>query len=331
MIVVTVYPRFVSKGGAQDIALAVAKGISPNDPPVILFDNPEICSYYKNENVRWIKFKISSIRKLHKQGAIFLSHHRKLTTHLMLISYAFFFNRLKVIHVAHSTFNTLRSITIFPKRIIAVSETVKENLVNYFKISEERVNVIYNGINDKYDKKKTHIYNPNNIKILFLGRIVPVKKQIEFFNISNGKINSNINIYFGGIGEEYDKLKDLTKENPQYHTLGLIDVNTEMPKYDYVCLFSEKEGLPLSLIEGCMFAKPLLTNTIPSALEVNKICYNGYASETWNGIIDMINSLSSITNHQYDQLSYNSRKLYISQFQHNVMINNYRNYINHME
>lgn len=330
MIVVTVYPRFVSKGGAQDIALAVAKGISPNVPPIILFDNPNICDYYKKENVRWIKFKISTIRKLHKQGAIFISHHRKLTTRLMLISYVFFFNRLKVIHVAHNTFNTLKAVTIFPKRIIAVSKTVKENLVNYFKISEERVSVIYNGIIDKYDENKAHPYDPENIKILFIGRIVPVKKQIEFFNISKGKINSNIKISFGGIGEEYDKLKELTKDNPQYHTLGLIDVNIELPKYDYVCLFSEKEGLPLSLIEGCMLAKPLLTNTIPSSLEVNKTGYNGYASDTWDGIIDMINRLSSISNHQYDQLSSNSRKLFISQFQHNVMIAKYRNYLNHV-
>lgn len=50
--------------------------------------------------------------------------------------------------MAHNTFNDFRWFCWFPENIIAVSNGVKENLVNYFRLPENRITVIFNGIKD---------------------------------------------------------------------------------------------------------------------------------------------------------------------------------------
>lgn len=323
-LIVTVYPRFVNKGGAQDMAISIAKGLSTSEKPIIMYDNPVIRDDYRSQEIDFVKMTISNIRKFHKKKAIFLSHHRKTTTYLKLISLFWFGNKLKIVHVAHNTFNTLRHLTLFPQNIVAVSKTVKDNLVDYFKIPPERVSVIYNGIIDTFHPTSNVISNNKEIKILFIGRIEPVKRQIQFFEKTKGKINPKIKIYFAGVGSDYEKFKQFTKDSNQYIALGLIDIHTELYTYDYVCLFSEKEGLPLSLIEGCMFAKPLLTNSIPSSLEINHKDYNGLVGNTWEDIINMLNSLPDLAVETYLKLSTHSRDLFEKEFDYNVMICKYK-------
>ncbi|MDE5830423.1 MAG: glycosyltransferase family 4 protein, partial [Clostridia bacterium] len=302
-------------------------GLYPHNRPIIMYDNPEINDSYRYQDIDFVRLSISNINKYHKAGSIFLCHHRKTTTFLRLVSFLFFRNRLKIIHVAHNTFKTLKNITLLPPNIIAVSKTVKENLIKYFKIPEKDITVIYNGIEDSYDPSKRLIVNNEEIKVLFLGRITPVKQQLLFVEKTKGKIDKRIKIYFAGVGEDYETLKHKIVNLEQYIALGLIDIKKELFKYDYVCLFSEKEGLPLSLIEGCMYAKPLLTNDIPSSLEINRPSFNGLIGKTWDEIIDMINSIVKIDSKEYNRMSNNSRQLFEKEFDYQVMIDKYRKYI----
>lgn len=325
--IVTIYPRFVNKGGAQDMAISIAKGLCPDSTPVVMYDNPTINEVYQNSGVDFVKLTISNVRRFHNSGAIFLCHHRKTTTILKIISHTLFFNKLRIIHVAHNTFDTLKNFTFLPKHVIAVSKTVKRNLVEYFKIPQQNVTVIYNGIEDRFDSSKSRIHNNNDIRILFIGRVDPVKRQLLFVDKTQGKINPRIKIYFAGIGSDYKALQQKIQESDQYIALGLIDIRREIYNYDYVCLFSEKEGLPLSLIEGCMFGKPLLTNDIPSSLEINHNGYNGYVGKSWPEIIDMINSLTNIDSNKYELLSKHGREFFKHEFDYNVMIEKYRKYI----
>lgn len=132
MNIVTVYPSFTKKGGAEDIALSIACNLSDGNIPVIMQSGKEVFEEYKSLTAKFIKFNIKNIYKYHKNRYIFLSHHRKTTTFLLLISYVFFRRKLRIIHVAHNTFSTLKYLTLFPKYNIAVSETVKQNMNQYF-------------------------------------------------------------------------------------------------------------------------------------------------------------------------------------------------------
>lgn len=329
MNIVTVYPSFEKKGGAEDVAISLACELKYKYHPIALHLGDNIFGDYQSSGITFKKFCIHNIKQLHEENSVFLSHHRKTTTYLILMSKIFFKDRLRIIHVAHSTFTSLKRITLFPKHNIAVSNAVKQNMIDYFKLSENRINVIYNGIKDHFDPENQNAcINSHSINILFLGRIDPIKQQVEFVRKTKGYLKDNIRIYFAGIGSDYENLKQAIANDSHYITMGLINPYQELPKYDYVCLFSQKEGLPLSLIEAQMFAKPLITNDILPCMEINKDGETGFICHSWTEVINRINFLPKNFEIEYKTLSANSRKSFESNFDFNIMIESYQNYIN---
>lgn len=328
MNIVTVFTSFANKGGAEDMAISIALGLNQEGKPIIFHQDPIVCEHYRNRNVEFQKLNLKNIYRQHKHGAIFLSHHRKTTTFLQIISKLFFLNRLNVVHVAHNTFTSLKYFTLFPKNNIAVSNTVKDNMKQYFGLKDQNIEVIYNGIVDKY---QSGAYIPkkskNTIDILFLGRINPVKRQVDFVKATKGNLADNIKIYFAGLGVDYDLLEKTIGNDLHYEMLGLVDPYTELYKYDYVCLYSEKEGLPLSLIEAQMFYKPLLTNDIPQCLEINSNNFCGFVDHSWTEIIERINNLPFPDSDQYKTLSKNSRTIYEDKFKYESMIRKYTEFL----
>lgn len=332
MKIVTVYPSFANKGGAEDMAISIGRGLNKEKNNIILHLRDQIFHKYKSSDNQFERFNLKNIKKHHKEDSIFLSHHRKTTTYLLLISRLFFRNRLRIVHIAHNPFSTLKYFSLYPKHNIAVSNAVKQNLISFFGINHDNIKVIYNGIHDYFKKDiKVARINEETINILYLGRIVPVKQQVEFVNQTKGKLADNKRIYFAGIGKDYDELVKAIGNDKHYVILGLIDTYKELYKFDYVCLFSINEGLPLSLIEGEMFGKPLITNTLPQSLEVNMNNTTGYVNESWQDITECINNLPSYKTNEYNLLSSNARINFEETFDYGKMIENYTNYIDSIE
>lgn len=332
MRLITVYTSFANKGGAEDVALTLALGLSGDEKPIALHLGSFVFHNYASLGIDYKKFSLKNIQKYHNAGDIFISHHRKTTTYLRLISILLFRNNLRIIHIAHNTFTSLKYFTLFPSHNIAVSECVKKNMIEYFKVPPNRIEVVYNGLIDRFHSNNNYVsINEGTINILFLGRIDPIKRQVEFAKYAKNKLNDNIRIYFAGIGDDYETLKKLIAKDYHFEILGLINPYENLPKFDYVCLFSEKEGLPLSLIEGEMFGKPLITNDIPPCLEINKDGETGFVNHSWSEIIECINSLPHRNKSEYKRLSSNARKSFDSNFNYNSMIEKYKDYINSID
>lgn len=327
MKVVSVFPSFANKGGAEDIAISLGMNLN-NEIPVMMHLDSMVFKGYESLKASYEKFNLRNIRKYHKEGYVFLSHHRKTTTYLLLLSKLIFGGKLRIVHVAHNTFSSLKRLSLFPKNNIAVSNTVKENMNQYFGIPNQNIQVIYNGLKDYYNpSSKPDRINKDTINVLFLGRVDPIKQQVEFVKQSKGKLKDNVRIYFGGVGSDFENLKQEIGDDPHYVTLGLINPYYDLPKFDYVCLFSIKEGLPLSLIEGEMFGKPLITNDIPQSLEVNLNNHTGFVNNSWETIINCLNSLPHPKDERYKTLSANARANYVSKFDFDKMIDNYKSYM----
>lgn len=114
MKIISNYPNFKNKGGAQDITIQLAKKLNGNIP-IVLTDTPmdKIHPDYKKENIHFEKFSIYSIFKYNAPDTVFLSHHRSQTSRLMFLNF-FFAGKLKIIHVAHNTFTNLKPLTWLP-------------------------------------------------------------------------------------------------------------------------------------------------------------------------------------------------------------------------
>lgn len=329
MKVITIYPYFWDRGGAPDLALSLAISLN-TEPAIVLTNSPSIHSYYSNLNVKFEKFTLKNIWKYYREDAIFISHHRKQTSILVFLNLFLFGNHLKLIHVAHSLFDNLKYFSYFPKNIVAVSNAVKQNLMSYFGVKESQIHVIFNGMKDRFQREEILPIHDGIIKVILPAALFPVKQQVELVKNTKGKISSHIEIFFAGKGPTEEILRKAIGTSKQYKILGFIDIYKELYKYDYVCLFSKKEGLPLSLIDGCMFMKPLITNDIPSVLDVNINGYNGYVLSSWEELIQCFNSLPFPNSKEYKRYSLNSRHLYEKQFSFDKMICAYKELLNKM-
>ncbi len=319
MRIISIYPNFFNEGGAQNVTLQVAKAFSSQ--PIVLTETKlnDVCPKYKNQAC-FLPFTLKNIIRLIDDETIFISHHRKTTTKLVALNVVLF-HRMHIIHVAHTTFNNLKFLTFYPKHIIAVSNAVKKNLLEYFHVSKESISVIFNGIKDV--SKEIKIRNDKTIKILLPGRICAVKQQVKIVKETYGRLNSNVQIYFAGLGEDEEELKKLINESNQYKYLGYQNIYDCITDYDYIMLFSEKEGLGLSLIEGCMFSKPLITNTVPAVLDVNIDKVTGYVYSNFEELINGLNSLPEPNSSEYLRLAHNSRLHYQEFFKEEDMLEKY--------
>lgn len=330
MNLINIYSKFSNVGGAQEMCLSLHKGLSGfkdvNEVYIASFnDYDAIDESYKSiiKVSEYLKFNVFKLFRSHP-NAIYISHHRKTTTLLVLTSKVLN-QKIKIIHVAHNEFTSLRYATYFPRNVVAVSQGVKTNHENYFKLKD--IQVIYNGL-PKPDRKQKKIYNSHDIRILISGRITKVKQQLEIVKGLKNKIPKNIQLWFAGTGEMYEKLLELAQHDPQIRILGHVDdMESVCASVDYIMLCSLKEGLPLSLIEGASFGLPILCNNAGGNLEILDENSNGFKIKNLEDIPKLLKKISNLNNREYQSLSKNSLKTFTEKFQLENMLTKYHNYI----
>lgn len=324
--VVSVYPNFANKGGAQNVVLQLADRLNEGERPIVMCDTPkmQVVADYR-QRAHFVGFGYKAVKRLADENTIFISHHRKCTTLLVLMQQVLG-KKLKVIHVAHNIFNNLRWGCFFPRYVVAVSNGVKENLLNYFRVPENHVKVIWNGIRDERNNRNVKEEH-GVIDILLPGRICAVKQQVELVKHMRGRLPKHVRFSFAGLGADEVLLKQVIMDDPRFRYLGFVNMSEVLNRFDYVCLFSQKEGLGLSLIEGCMFGKPLITNNLPAVLDVNRPGETGFAYADFDALLKGLNELPLPGSESYMELSRNARQRYEMFFTEERMIAQYRELI----
>lgn len=325
MKIVILYPSLKTVGGAQNVLIDLYAGLQGYFNVFIsTYDKyQDINEKYKSLISRDHFFTYSAIKLIFGKFVI-ISHHRRMTTHLMLLSFG-----LKIIiHVAHGELFTLKRKTILSKNIIAVSERVKLNLESYLGVSAKNITVINNGIRDSYISNKENKIK-DKINILYPGTIRKVKNQISLVGNLKGKISNKIIINFAGDGPELTPLKENAMGLDNFKVLGYrSDILELMNESDYILLFSKKEGLPITLLEAAMLGKPIICNDVGGNLDIVKDGYNGFVCDSYEELIQCLNNLVNISENDYKRMCSNSRKTYEEKFRYEDMIEKYVSYIN---
>jgi glycosyltransferase involved in cell wall biosynthesis len=333
MKVFNVYRGFTEYGGAEAVVLTIHNSLKERNYESYVGGPDDLSKLHPGYHLHsreYVRLTLQNVRLL--EGAVVLSHHRKMTAFLYLAKMLMGV-RFRLIHVSHNEFHTLKNFTLLPKEVIAVSNRVKENLASYFKVKPERIKVIYNGLADvspaaSDQPPAARETTPGTIRVLYSGRITKVKRQAEVVQKLDGKLDARIQIHFAGTGEEFDVLKNLTKDSKTFKPLGFVSIKDTLPAYDYVMLFSTNEGLPLTLIEGCMFGKPLICNDVGGNLEILQDGFNGLAANSYDDLIGVLNNLPPPSSEAYQQLSSNARRVFEQKFRKERMINEYAGVIN---
>lgn len=197
------------------------------------------------------------------------------TWHTMPGIYPFW--KTKIVSVIHDvtgrfipTFWTLH----FSQRIIAVSDSTKEDIVKTYRINPDKVKVIYEGYDNQDFYPRTHAevetvkskYGIHKDYVLFVGSIGPRKNlenMIEAFN----SLNSNLTFVIGG--SPLPGYEGLTKLPAQF--IGRVEQGDLASLYTGAKLFafvSKEEGFGIPILEAFACCVPVLTSNISSMSEV---------------------------------------------------------------
>ena len=218
-------------------------------------------------------------------------------------------------HVFHSYFSLFvskrvvwieRLLAKVSTAIIAINQTLKDELVNEYKIADaEKVKLIRLGVETEHfkdaDGEKRKIFrrefslSENELAIGIIGRLVPVKQHTLFIEIAEQLLQSakiKLRFFIVGNGPEKGNLEKLLlqKRIPYTHTGSAFDVAAQFvftswrhdmdvvyAGLDIVMLTSLNEGTPVSIMEAMSAAKPVVSTTVGGVAELIETGKTGFA------------------------------------------------------
>ena len=214
-------------------------------------------------------------------------------THLYVDKYVFLASyssvKKKIVHTIHSIaseecgeFDKIINGFLFKKRLsipVALSKTIKNSIINCYKLKNIDVPIVFNGLQlEKYHKKNDYKVN-GNFKIIHIGRFSKPKNHkclIEGFAKFNKKY-SNSELILLGEGKLEDKIMHYIKEYSLQDKVHLLGIKENVSNYlydsDLFILPSLYEGMPMSLIEAMATGLPIVASNvggIPDMLDDKK-------------------------------------------------------------
>lgn len=193
-------------------------------------------------------------------------------------------------HVFHSYFGKVKTeLYKFIERklaqkstgIIAISDLQKKELVNIYQIAHEsKVKVIPLGFDlEKFNRnlsQKRKIVrdkfkiSEDQIAIAIIGRLAPIKNHslfLESVDLLHGQTEKKLVFFIVGDGELRDviaqKVSELTKKGVDIRMTSWIkDINEFNAGMDIICLTSNNEGTPVSIIEAQASHVPVVSTNV---------------------------------------------------------------------
>ncbi|NLZ34563.1 MAG: glycosyltransferase family 4 protein [Clostridiales bacterium] len=255
------------------------------------FKNMNIKHYYikdvLNKFPHVIIFNIFRLIKIVKYENIEIIHsHHRMTTFIAKIVSKFI--KVKVIHTQHAIIKDKKILTRMTFKhitIIAVSNAVKENLINDYKLDSNMIKVIYNAIDNRKSNKEVDLrileYKKQGFFLVgCISRITKGKGIRVFIDAANSINKHGKKIKFIIIGdgdkrielENYCKKMDIDNVDFLGFKSNVIDYISNL---DLIVQPSYSEGLGLTAIEALSQSKPVIASDIPALREVVIDNYNG--------------------------------------------------------
>jgi len=185
-------------------------------------------------------------------------------------------------------------------KIIAISEATKKDIIEFYRIKEEKIDVIYNGTNfsegkDLSEEEERKIQEKFKIKdtpfLFFLSTIEPRKNiptLIKAFNYIKSKEKTELKLILaGGLGWKYEEVIKLFEASEFKNDIimpGYISKEEKKYLYDNAKVFvypSLYEGFGLPILEAMSNSCLVLTANNSSLPEVG-----GDASYYYEDVLD---------------------------------------------
>lgn len=152
-------------------------------------------------------------------------------------------------------------------KIICVSRTEKEILIDKFKLPRDKIEVIYNGVDIEKIRsfKSKRIPNQNEVSILYFGRLEKYK-NVHMAIEALKYLPDTFVLYIVGRGPYEKELRKLTQKlglEKRVKFLGFLpeeELYTLLHSIDVVVNLSDIEAFGIMVIESLAAGKPVIVN-----------------------------------------------------------------------
>ncbi len=162
-------------------------------------------------------------------------------------------------------------------KIISVSEKSKKNCMKWLNVPEEKIKIIYNGVDtdllNKLANEPVDIpeeLNQDSFKIVFVGRLIH-RKGLDVLLNAIAKMNgnrNNVTLSIIGSGPEQEKYQQQADTlNIRNKVFFLGEKSNPFPYIKYGDIFvmpSRSEGFPNVLLEAMALKKPVISSDCES-------------------------------------------------------------------
>ena len=280
-----------------------------------------------------VMLKIKQFYKQFKADVIHC-HLESVTFHIVT---GLMFKKVKIVETVHNIkINKVKVHKFYLNyrinKFVAISERVSETIKNQLTISDDKIKLIYNGIElDKY--KKSLEFKENVNSIVAIGRLTRQKDHITLLkaykilnNICNDNKVSLPELTIVGEGELKEQLEVYIKENrlEKVKLLGVSSNVNEVLKSNQVYIMSSiYEGLSLSLMEAAASGIAIICTDVGSNSEIIKDNINGILVEPSNEL-QIANSIFKLINEvELRKKFYNNSCKFIDSFDIKECANNH--------
>jgi len=274
--------------------------------------NYSVINFKTDNYLHFDLFKNYSLIKKYcvdKNINIIHTHHRYPALLAFLIAKSL---EIKTVVTVHNFVRRFKLLSYKADRIIAVSNSVKNHLHKYFKLPENKIDVLYNCIAEENFKeykssglKSTLNILPDSKIILYAGRIIEEKGincLVSAFNmISQEFMTAELVL----VGENKLPSKHFSKILiiPKIHFLpSRENVNEFYQISEVVVLPSQKEPLGYTMLEAGLFKIPFIGSKAGGIAEFIEEGINGYLFETGD-VDELASKIEYVLTHPNEALA----------------------------
>lgn len=258
----------------------------------------------------------------------------------LIVSLCRFFTKAKYIYCDHGALMNQwhqKSITLIrywdalvSHKTITLTEKTREDYIDKFHISSDKVKCIYNWISPEILKVKKD-YDIHSKKILSVGRFGKEKGHDLLVKVAKQVLpkHPDWEWHVYGTGEEFENISHKVQENNLCNQLilkgNVPEVYKKYSEYSILVLTSYREGLPLVLLEANALGIPMVSfNIITGPNEIIVDGDNGFLIEPYDceKMAESINEL--IENEDMRLAQSQNTKKYNSKFSCETIFNEWR-------
>ena len=224
-------------------------------------------------------------------------------------------------------------------RVVAVSNDIKNRLIEYEGVPENKIKIIYNGIKirdidttylKKTARQKLNL-NKNDFVVGSVGRLDPIKNfpmLIKGVKLAKNQI-SNLKCVIIGDGPEFSRLKKIILDEQLEDNILLTgykkDASMLVAAFDVFALTSFSEGISMAILEAMSLSVPCIATKVGGNVELIKHNLSGWLvdSDDWK-------SLAKVLIHAFNnrdilkKIGENAKKHVKQKFLFKDMIENYK-------